>query len=223
MLYEAKGLEFYVRSDADKRVVDEIVNRQSYLRPRLGFSLLHNEKWLDLGANIGAFGVWATKTFNAQIYSVEPIAENVTLLRENFRRNNFNSIIDECAVGTCNGFVDIAFSPNTPARSTILKHNNNSRRVRQRAFRSVLDAFQPDGLKIDIEGAEFAILEQTFPVSGIRAIALEYHFRFDKSCINARRRIEFLLKEFPHHSIHSYVFSKNVWSGWQDDLMLFWR
>jgi FkbM family methyltransferase len=219
----ADQLGFHVRNDADARVIDEIVLQKAYERPRLGFGLRSGECWLDLGANIGAFSVWASRKRGAHVIAVEPIAENIALLKQNVALNKANVEVLEGAVGVTPGEMTLRYNTNTPARSSALVVNGVSRTVPVFGMTDLIATYQPHGIKMDIEGGEFPILESGFPLDSIRAVALEYHFRFDKNCHASRRRIAFLDKHFRYQSVHPQVYSRDRWAGWQDHTMFFWN
>lgn len=219
----ADQLGFHVRSDADARVVDEIVLHKAYERPRLGFGLRSGECWLDLGANIGAFSVWASRKRGAHVIAVEPIAENVALLKQNVALNKANVQVLAGAVGVTAGEMTLRYNPNTPARSSTFSANGIAQTVRVIGIADLIAEHHPHGIKMDIEGGEFPILEAGFPLDSIRAVALEYHFRFDKNCHAARRRIAFLEKHFRYQSVPKQVYALDRWMAWQDTTMFFWN
>ena len=78
-------------------------------------------------------------------------------------------------------------------------------------------------MKIDIEGGEFALLDEGIDLSGITHLAIEYHFRFDKDCKKALRRLQPLIDHFDKHSIPSTIFKEDQWPAWVDAMMFFWR
>lgn len=219
----ADQLGFRVRSDADARVVDEIVLHKAYERPRLGFRLRSNECWLDLGANIGAFSVWASRKRNAHIIAVEPIIENIALLQQNVALNKANVQVLKGAVGVTAGKMTLMYNPNTPARSSMFADKGIAQTVQVFGINDLIDTYKPHGIKMDIEGGEFAILESGFSLDSIRAVALEYHFRFDKNCHAARRRIAFLEKHFRYQSVPKQLYSQDRWIAWQDTTLFFWN
>jgi FkbM family methyltransferase len=221
--YTADGLGFHVRNDADIRIVDEIVLQKSYEKPRLGFRVQPGEFWLDLGANIGAFSVWASQKRQAHVLAVEPVPDNVRLLNNNVRINKANVQIIEGAIGSTNGVIEMRYNENTPARSSSLSKKGNLHLVNKYSIVEMIEEHKPDGIKMDIEGGEFDILDVGFPLDSIRAVALEYHFRFDKNCHSARRRVSALAKHFKYHSVSNQVYALDNWLAWQDTTMFFWN
>lgn len=219
----AEGMIFNTRGNADARVVDEVVVNKAYEKPRLGFMLRPEEVWFDLGANIGAFSVWASKKRRAHMVAVEPVAQNVALLQQNIKLNTANVKIIHGAIGARNGEMQIKYSEKTPARSGVFASSGEVSTVPVYSINELICQYKPAGIKMDIEGGEFDILDSGIDLTGIRAMALEYHFRFDKNCHAARRRIAALEKHFTHHSIHKHVHSLDRWVAWQDTTMFFWN
>lgn len=218
----ADGMTFNTRNDADARVVDEVVISKTYEKPKLGFRVLPHELWLDLGANIGAFSVWASKKRAAEVVAVEPIKENVELLQQNIQLNNANVKVIHAAVGVQNGTMEIKYNAKTPARSSTFAANGKVVSVPMLSLNELIAQYKPAGLKIDIEGGELDILDAGLDLTGIRAIALEYHFRFDKNMHSARRRIAALDKHFLKQSVQRCIYSFDRWPAWQDTTMFFW-
>ena len=148
---------------------------------------------LDLGANIGAFAVWAKHLWpDAEIHSFEPIEFNI----EVFKRNTagLEGIhLHEMAVGD-------------PLLSQMYIGKNNQGECSQYASDSVVGetipvevcdpscdffrylAKQADFIKMDIEGAETYVLGN-MPLKA-EYIALEYHGE------EARRDVDRLLRDY---------------------------
>jgi FkbM family methyltransferase len=216
-------LSFYVRSDSDLEVCKEVVERKCYERKRLGFGIRENETWLDCGANIGAFAVWAETRFHAKVIGYEACEENTILATANLELNQCRSTVTTAFIsGRTGGKTSVNFNERTPARSSPTC-KGMQRYVSNVSLAEEIDRLKPDGLKIDIEGGEFELLDSGIPLDGIRAVALEYHFRFDKSCVKARKRIGPLIEYFPNHSIPKTIFSEDAWPAWQDAILLFWK
>jgi FkbM family methyltransferase len=216
------GMNFVSRGKHDDEVYREVIESRCYERPRLGFSVREGETWLDCGANVGAFSVWAEKKKGACVIAFEACAENTEVAKENLRMNDCRSTVNTGFVSTHgSGVSSMSFNARTPARSS--PHVNGLQRfVRNVSLADEIAKHKPHGLKIDIEGGELSILDDGLPLDGVRALAIEYHFRFDKDCASARRRIEPLLSHFKHNSVPKTVFSADRWPAWQDAIMFFW-
>jgi len=70
---------FHVRAGKDDSyVVDEITRREEY--GKNGCAPEEGEVWLDLGAHIGTFSVWAARR-GALVTAIEPFPENQLMYR----------------------------------------------------------------------------------------------------------------------------------------------
>jgi len=148
--------------------IDEIYRLPSGLAPL---------NLVDLGANIGLASVWLGTTYPlAHIVAVEPIEENVALLRRNAEANGLSLEVIATAVGLENGSVRFADSTTT-----------NMGRVAEQGgtvvpVTALLDVLTrvnlPNALlKMDIEGMEGPLLTQ-LNASWVRrffAIVVEMH------------------------------------------------
>lgn len=216
------GLRFVSRGPHDDEVYREVVEARCYEKPRLGFTVRRGERWLDCGANVGAFAVWAEKTMGAEVIAYEACRENTEVATENLRVNGCRSTVETAFVSSRPGGVSsVSFNERTPARSSA-RANGVQRFVKNVSLAEEIAKHNPHGLKVDIEGGELAILDAGLPLDGIRALAVEYHFRFDKDCVAARRRIAPLLSHFKHNSVPKTIFMTDKWPAWQDAIMFFW-
>jgi len=216
------GLLLASRGAHDDEVYREVVEARCYEKPRLGFAVGDGELWLDCGANIGAFAVWAEKQHDAYVVGYEACEENAGVARENLRLNGCHSSVETAFVTTRGGGVSsVNFNERTPARSSP-DAKGVQRFVKNVSLADEIRSHTPQGIKIDIEGGELPLLDAGLPLAGVRALAMEYHFRFDKDCRAARRRIAPLLAHFKHNSVPKAVFKNDVWPAWQDAIMFFW-
>lgn len=219
---EIGGMLFASRGKHDEEVYREVVEARCYEKPRLGFSVGDGELWLDCGANVGAFAVWAERRHDAYVVGYEACSENTAVAAENLRLNGCHSTVTTACVSVKDGgMTSLSFNPRTPARSST-RANGIQRFVKNISLASEIKKHTPQGIKLDIEGGELPLLDAGIPLEGVRAFAMEYHFRFDKDCRRARRRIAPLLSHFKHHSVPKTVFTDDVWPAWQDALMYFW-
>lgn len=132
---------------------------------------------IDLGANIGLASVWFAHTYGCdQIVAVEPLRQNVELLRHNLAQNDICATVLECAVGPApgQGFFARASEPN----SGHLAHDGL--RVEVASMDVVLRELGPTGsadlVKIDIEGAEQALFaSEPAWLESVQIIVIEVH------------------------------------------------
>lgn len=216
-------MNFLVRNDADLAVCKEIFTKNAYQKPRLGFTIKPGETWIDCGANIGAFAVWAEKCKGAKVIGFEACEENTQIANHNLQSNGCKSkVFTGFVKSKCEGKTKVGFNEKTPARSS-LHHGNSSRLVQNISLNDAVEKFNPNGIKIDIEGGEFDILDNGLNFNGVDSICIEYHFRFNKDTKLARKRIEPFLSSFKNHSVPKTVFKTDIWPAWQDAIFYFWN
>jgi FkbM family methyltransferase len=172
-LRESDRPVFLRHGTSDAPALDEVFYRREYeppahVLPRLGEA----PRVVDLGANIGLFGVFALERLGAAaVVAVEPLPENLAVLRRCAAANGGESLweIVEAAATTQNGTV--SFVRDIFTRSHIGPGGETV---------SAVDTFEraagAELLKIDIEGGEWPILaDPRLAQLGARAIVLEYH------------------------------------------------
>lgn len=224
MIKRYAGMKMECRHKADEAVCEEVLMRRTYLKPKLGFMVKPKSIWLDIGANIGAFSVWAGNERAAEVVAYEPCRENYLLAKTNMELNNVPGEIIQEAIGKGDGEIDILYNPDTPARSGELGSKGVSERVKMRDFNDVVAVLQPNGIKLDAEGAELAVLDDNMNLDGVDYLVMEYHARFDKSIENARRRLEPVASQFRHCRIpKSLVRGSGEYPSWIDPICFFWN
>ena len=108
--------------------------------------------FVDVGANVGAYSVRAAAA-GMRVHSFEPNPENARILRRNAAINGLAIEVNECALGSSNGKVNMMVNG---AISRIVDGEGIEVPVR------TLDSFTLDGvdlLKIDVEGYELEVVK----------------------------------------------------------------
>lgn len=193
----ADKIKFWYRpGTSDDSVLHEILTTHWYRRQRLGFDVHPKEHWLDLGANIGGFALYCwLKHATATCY--EPQADNFNLLEKNIGQmvGNFHCV--ESAV-THEKSNTVWFyrgrSPADYARYTTDKTIYETGTTVPNTYVRKLSGIW-DGIKIDIEAAEHAILDAEL-LPKCKKLVLEYHIRKDPSMANFRSRMAYLKSLF---------------------------
>ena len=176
------GASYYVTGLVTSTFFDEIfVGDRAYEPPSavaIRFRDRPPTKVLDLGGNVGLFGVHALARWPAAtITSVEPDAENLPLLGRCVEVNNATArwrIIAACAASEAGV---VAFSGGRLADSAIALDGEavTGHVVAVDALELLLDA---DFAKIDIEGAEWELLlDERFAASAPSVLVMEWHQR----------------------------------------------
>lgn len=169
------------------RAIDHVPIIEVFLNEEYG-SVPNDSIVLDLGANIGAFSIYATTTArNVRVYSYEPFPAFGALLRENVglnRQENAVCCFEQAVAGksgsrplqlTEQGF----FFPTLVRTATGPAGGNEMAAECITLARIIDDNDLPriDLLKMDCEGAEYEILYATPAVQlkKIRELRMEYH------------------------------------------------
>lgn len=125
--------------------------------------------FLDVGANIGAYSLFAAKrvSLGGRVYAFEPQHETFARLIHNIELNEFDNIIAEhCAVGCTEGEIEIVTDSDTAksyVKSCELRDGDNRL---ERCPLVTLDRYlchegveRVDCFKIDVEGFEYNVLK----------------------------------------------------------------
>jgi FkbM family methyltransferase len=139
---------------------------------------LRNQVILDVGANVGKLSefFWDAAGGTSRVISIEPLAENVARIRERIRaRNASNWSVEECAASATEGSVQLAVSrtQHGAGNSAVVSRNGTLSAPSRR-----LSALAPDAtiVKLDIEGHEYAVLEDSLPrLPRVNGWAVELH------------------------------------------------
>jgi FkbM family methyltransferase len=113
---------------------------------------------VDLGANIGAFSVYAAHK-GAEVYAVEPEPNNLKALKKNILLNDMQEKIHILPYAVTD-YKGIAVINNKGGDSTILDDKPGTE-VEAMAFNQMFDLYNlqsVDVLKIDVEGSEVEII-----------------------------------------------------------------
>jgi FkbM family methyltransferase len=173
-LRESDAIVFVRHGTPDVAALGEVFYERQYEPPdpvaRRLAALKAPLRIVDLGANVGFFGVFAMKRFAAaQLTAVEPDPSNLRLLVRTMEANAWSWNVVEAAAAATDGRLRFA-----TGRFTTSRIDPEGELV------AAIDAFRllenADFAKVDIEGGEWAILEDPRLASlAPAAIALEYH------------------------------------------------
>lgn len=137
---------------------------------------------IDLGANIGASVLFFSKTYpKARIYAIEPLVENIELLKENIRINNISDrveIIQTAVSSSKSPNVELYLNRNNAESSLVRVLRNVKRPVNNMNFHEIKNLIKGSTLlKMDIEGAEYEILDKAYLsfIKSFKVIMLEGH------------------------------------------------
>lgn len=179
---------------------DWMVVEEVFLRKVYEVKLKNVDRILDLGGNIGLATLYFARLHpHAQICTVEPIAENVTILKKNVRLNRSSVRVVTAAVGAQDGKAKFALSADPRQHSVIPPETKaqDGQRIVEIDVLSVPSLMRLMGwgefdlLKIDIEGSEKEVLaNRPSWLKNVRAIIGEGHLGVNYRFEEARRDLE---------------------------------
>lgn len=192
-LIEANGLQFWVRPDtSDAKAVKEVVDKKAY--GKYGFGPIAGETWLDIGANIGAFTVWAA-AHGVEVHAFEPDPVSRAITRMNVRANHQRHLVHVYGAALVGRQTDEVLQLSVNAARGNFWRNSLYHQWRGGFLIDVktveLDRFLrrlerrepkpwPACLKIDAEGAEMDLIEHSDLNLWGRCV-LEWSFDIDRS------------------------------------------
>jgi FkbM family methyltransferase len=173
---EAGGFRWWVRPEhpCDLSAIREVVERRAYFtrdfRPEPG------ERWLDAGASIGVFAVLVAAA-GAEVIAYEPTPESADLARRNLSENGLQARVLERAVALHSGFGRLGLAK-APWRNSLLRSGGEGYAVPVVSFAEAIA--DRDAAKLDIEGAEIAILLDARDFGRLHKLVFEWHFDHER-------------------------------------------
>lgn len=190
---QINGIKFFYRDGmSDLKTFDEVLGNLTYLKK--GMTINIGEKWMDCGGNVGAFTLLAcSKGANVTVYEPDPY--NCQMIQKNLDLNGFQATIKQSALvhnDTKELILFIGNNGNVWRNSIIKKWNNKGIKVPCINFESEAKNF--NCCKMDIEGAEMLILENTKKV--FDKLVYEWSFDIDASLLRFWNIIEKQQKQY---------------------------
>lgn len=198
-----------LRDQADASVLAEIFDLREY---RGAENIIKSATFpiIDAGAQAGFFSLYC-RALNAKIrvYAIEPESENAQVLAKHLKSNHIQNVkIFQQALAGKSGKIDFYVSPDTHNHS-LIKFSEFKKMISVPAL-SLSDFLKQNKLirisllKMDIEGAEYEVLENLAKEDWrkFENILLEYHDLPDKNhqqLAELIRRNGFSLEIFPSH------------------------
>jgi FkbM family methyltransferase len=181
----------YRPGTTDEKVIPEVLKRCVYERASLDFRIDPEDRWLDLGGNIGTFALLCLLR-GASVYSYEPEPENFKLLTQNVQQNfpheKKSARLFQHAVAIKEGTSSLYICKgdyNKYRHTLCPKRGRSTIQVKVKSIRKVQKKHRTDCIKMDIEGAEIEILEgltrEDYVNMDLKKLVFEYSFDVDKS------------------------------------------
>lgn len=229
--FKDKWLEFVGRSEPsfditslDKIVIKEIFHENVYAVEQ---SDINEGTVIDIGANVGAFTIFASVLGAKRILSLEPDSFNYNILVDNIGRNNLEGIeaiklgvLDkESEVDIINGqgasFVIGSRELSENAQKNLDEVEHFEETIKTISLNDVFEKYKVDEckvLKVDVEGSEYKIFQTVSEdvMKKINYITMEFHqtdettFGLMLSKLSMTHRINVL----GHHDIGGNLYAK---------------
>lgn len=153
-----------------------------------------NERWMDCGGNVGAFTLLACSK-GAEVTVYEPDPFNCQMIQENLKLNGFKANIKEAALvhNDVKELILFIGNNNNVWRNSIVKKWNN-KGIKVACLNFDDEAMNFDCCKMDIEGAEMLILENSKKI--FSKLVFEWSFDIDNSLNRFRNCIDELNKKY---------------------------
>jgi FkbM family methyltransferase len=164
----------------------EIWVDQAYSPP--GYEIRRGDTVIDVGANVGAFSLFAaTRAPDVKVYSFEPFASNAAWLRKNVEDSGLSNVqVFQQAVAGSSGPRPFFIEPGNCMFHSLfcdLAIDGSKRRHEMVECTTLDEIFTAHRieccqvLKLDCEGAELEILENSSPdtLKRVRKVVGEYH------------------------------------------------
>jgi len=160
------------------------------------FDVKAEEIWLDVGAHIGAFSIYAASK-GATIVAYEPMPENYALLEENIELNNFSKKIHAIKAGITKngGIIDLYIDTVNYGNCSKFSHNNLPS-IKIYTFPAIDFNIikKPYCMKIDTEGCEYEILS-SINLENVKKVIFEYHYWLVENPAEEWKKLSKLLLE----------------------------
>lgn len=164
---------------------------QSYFR--YGVRLKPGATVIDAGAHVGVFVsmVVAMCEGNATIHAFEPVPQSASMLRRNVARMASASVcVHECALGSREGILELAYHPETPMLSSAFPEETGLEYLKLRDA-LIRNSNGPDApARLKALGAIPGFLRRL-----VLDLTLRRHFRFERITCPVRRLADVILEE----------------------------
>lgn len=209
------NLSFILRDGtSDMKAIKEVVVNNSYRRK--GFTAEPGETWLDIGANCGAFSVWAA-ALGANVIAFEPDPDNARMAQVNIDNNGLGKQVVLKTVGLTAAEEPKVFKLHRNTANGNLWRNSLYKEWR--GGESIAVQTEPASkywrpeycVKLDAEGVEMPILEK-FAEAKVKKLVFEWSFDIDPSIKRFEAVIARLRQTYGNVVYSGY---KSGYSAWQ--------
>jgi FkbM family methyltransferase len=149
--------------------------------------------FFDVGSSYGVFGLTFSKNENCQVYSFDGSLPAYLALNQTIMLNNIDNIKHfKMMIGDQDQYVQVAYDKHQSLLGNFGNTSTIETMLRLDSFSELFDVV-PDCIKIDVEGAEYKVLQgSSYIIKNHRPILfMEVHPKF--------------LKNFHNHSIYDVI------------------
>lgn len=210
------GLSFTIRDKtSDFKAIKEVVIDRAYQRKN--FKPEPGELWIDIGANCGAFCVWAGK-MGANVEAFEPDYENASIAEANVQQNGLSKIVKIHQLGLTEdeNKKDAFLFRNTANgnlwRNSIYKSWRGGEKIK--VGLAPAKNYWVDGncVKLDAEGLEMPLLEKYAEIK-LKKLVFEWSFDIDNSITRFEKVIARLKAIYPNVIYSGYASGHKFWQA----------
>jgi FkbM family methyltransferase len=188
-----------------------------------GFNIQEGDIVVDMGSHRGVFVAYAQKAGASRVYAFEPDQENYSELKELIANNFFKNVTaNNFAIAKQTGKTKMMKSSKSTRNSLVLDKDEFTKEAEYQEVKSLninealKDIKKVDFLKMDIEGAEYEVIEscskKTF--NKIHKLVLEYHLFNGKSPSVLKDRLSEFYSEVvidePRNAQFGYIYCKST-------------
>lgn len=208
------GKKILARAWADDvRIIKSIFAKKNYANEFV--SIMPNSVVVDVGANIGAFTIFAAQQAK-KVFAFEPEPENFRLLCANIELNGFKNVTPlRMAIAKKTGKQDfyIAEKQHSGSHSFFLHQYEKEIKVKTLSVEDLIEQeslAKIDFLKLDCEGSEIEIIEglSLETAQNIEQIALEFHQINDYTAEDMLRKLTMLGFDVRSGGKEGYIFAR---------------
>ncbi len=172
--------KFHITSYTEYLRVNSLVGEEEVLSELIE-NLESGDVFYDIGANIGIYSSFVmSSTDDVSVFAFEPHSSNISKMRRNLALNGQEWSCIQTAIGDDNKLVpfNIASEDSDDSTHSTLESSSTIQIPQQRLTELVRnnDIPSPSVMKIDVEGAEYAVLKGTQELlEDIRLLICEVH------------------------------------------------
>lgn len=181
---EGTSVEFETKTRAEFVRFENLMDEAPVIKDLLS-QLRSDDVFFDIGANVGMYTCFVAAVLSRdRVFAFEPHPANVSGLASNLELNGLSAQIQQCALSTQDGEVDLAVSNSevgVGTHSATADPDGETVTVPSRRGDTLVqegEIRQPSVVKIDVEGAEYDVIQglrETLSDDRCRLVYCEVH------------------------------------------------